>query len=906
MNGDRWQQTEELFHAALEHPPEERAAFLEEACGGDRELREEVASLIAASDVDGAPIESAVADAFALAAADDGPGRQKIGPYRVVRQIGEGGLSTVYLAERSDEQFRMQVAIKVVKRGMDTADILRRTRQERQILASLDHPYIARLLDGGSTEDGLPYFVLEYIEGEPIDQYCDRRRLSTVERLELFRAACSAVHCAHQSLVIHRDLKPSNLLVTEGGTPKLLDFGIAKLLDPELMPQTLARTATGMRLLTPEYASPEQVQGQPLTTATDVYSLGVMLYRLLTGHRPYHLKTGRAAEIERVICEAEPEKPSLRVGRSTIREDADRPTAGNEKEPEGTEAAPEAVSRARASTPERLRRELAGDLDNIVLMAMRKDPQRRYGSVEQLSRDIERYLQSLPVRARPDTFGYRAGKFIRRHRRGVVAAALIALALISGMVTTTWQWRRAERHLGDALTQSARAEQISTFLVDLFEISDPGEAQGNQVTAREILDQGARRIHNELEGQPDLRASLLTTMGEVYRKLGLYDLALEILGEALESRRSELGPAHPDVARSLRQVGQVHQLRGELDDADRILRQALDLQRRSMTESRPRSSVPGGHQEIAATLNLLAAVAQADGDDDAAQKLYAEALALRRQPPVDPLAVAESLNDLGELHYSYGRLEAAEPLFRQAAELRRTELGDTHPDVAESLNNLAAVLDARGESTAAEPLFREVLALRERLYGEEHPYLAVSLNNLAATLQALDRHAEAVPLLRRAIIMHRKRLGDEHPNVAGSMHNLATSLHALGEDTEAESLMLETVALKRRSQGAEHPGVAVSLYRLATFYQDVGRLADAEALYRDTLRILERSLPPDHFRLSYPLVGLGRIHCIRGEQQAARPLLERAVEIRRQAIATRPELGEVLEEAEELFESCLV
>ncbi len=886
MSDDLWRRTEELFHAALERSPEERAGFLEEACAGDEALRAEVDSLVAATVADGQEIESAVADAFALAAAEVEPRRRAIGPYRVLREIGQGGLSTVYLAERSDEQFQMRVAIKVVKRGMDTADILRRLRQERQILASLDHPHIARLHDGGTTEDGLPYFVMEYIEGEPIDEYCDRRRLSTARRLELFRAACAAVQCAHQNLVIHRDLKPSNLLVTGGGVPKLLDFGIAKLLDPDSLPQTLAHTATGMRLLTPEYASPEQVLGQPLTTATDVYSLGVMLYRLLTGRRPYRLTSGRGLEIERVICEVEPEKPSVA---------AFRPPA------EGDEATtPEAVSRAREGTPERLRRRLAGDLDNIVLMAMRKEPQRRYASVEQLSSDVDRYLRSLPVRARGDTLGYRTAKFIRRHRGGVIAATLVLLALVGGILTTARQARiargeraRAERHLAEALTESARAEQISAFLVDLFEISDPGEARGNRVTAREILDRGAEKIRRELKGQPELKAGLMTTMGEVYRKLGLYQRAQEILEEVLASRRRQLGEEHPEVALSRVRLGDVLFARGRLDAAEEALRRALAIQR-GAPEVVPR--------DLAATVHLLGSVARERGDGETAERLYAEALEMRQQAG-DVLEVAESLDDLGELHYFYGRWTDAEPLFRQAAERRRAELGDVHPEVAESLSNLAAVLDARGESAAAEPLHREVLALRTRLYGDRHPQLAVSLNNLAITLQALDRHAEAVPLLRRSLEMNRELRGPEHPITGGDMNNLARSLHALSEDAEAESLLLEAAAIKRKSFGDEHPDVALSLYRLARLYEDLGRGKEAEELYREALGILERTLPAGHFRLSFPLIGLGQILCARGDPEAA-AALRRAVEIRRQAAGADPGRGGALEKAEKLLRDC--
>ncbi|MEM7352369.1 MAG: serine/threonine-protein kinase, partial [Acidobacteriota bacterium] len=592
MSAD-WERVQEIFLAASELEGVARDTWLEEACGADAALRDDVESLLAASADGESLISAAVQGAFELAAEESGSSkaRQRIGPYEIGNKLGEGGLSTVFLAQRADDEFNMRVAIKVVKRGMDTADILRRLRQERQILAHLDHPNVAKIFDGGTTDDGLPYFVMEHIEGEPIDEYCDRRELSISERLELFRTACSAVHAAHQSLVIHRDIKPSNLLVTADGIPKLLDFGIAKLIDAEPQLHTLAQTAPGMVLMTPEFASPEQVTGQPLTTATDVYSLGVMLYRLLTGHRPYRFASGRPAEVERILLRSKPERPSEVVGR-TIEELT--PTGGT------VTLTPETVARPREGTPEKLRRRLAGDLDKIVLMAIRKEPQRRYASVEQLAEDIERSLQSLPVLAQKDTIRYRTGKFVRRNRGSVAAGVLILLALLGGIVTTSWQARvavaersRAEQHLAEARLQSARAERVSDFLTGLFEISDPGEARGNQVTAREILDRGAERIRQELSEEPDLRAELMITMGRVYRNLGLYGPAGELLAEVQAERRRTLGEAHPEVARNLTRVAEIEFEKGQWDTAEDLLRRALESQRQQLGDE---------HVDVATTL----------------------------------------------------------------------------------------------------------------------------------------------------------------------------------------------------------------------------------------------------------------------------------------------------------------
>ena len=396
MTPERWKKVEEVFESALEHAPDERSAYLAEVCAGDEALRHQVETLIASNEQAGSFIEAPIMGTVLPATVEDDPipsmiGR-RVGSYKIVREIGRGGMGAVYLAVRADDEFQKRVAIKLIKRGMDTDYIIRRFRNERQILASLDHPNIARLLDGGTTEDGLPYFVMEYVEGQPLHHYCDTKRLSTVERLRLFLKVCSAVHYAHQNLIIHRDLKPSNILVTADGTPKLLDFGIAKLLNPEIASQTLDPTTMALRLMTPEYASPEQVRGEPATTASDVYSLGVLLYELLTGRRPYRIRNRLPEEIARVICEEEPERPSIVINRI------------EQIHPDGAtqvEVTPESVSRRRDGTPETLRRQLAGDLDNIVLKALRKEPQRRYSSVEQLAEDINRHLEGLPVSAPP-------------------------------------------------------------------------------------------------------------------------------------------------------------------------------------------------------------------------------------------------------------------------------------------------------------------------------------------------------------------------------------------------------------------------------------------------------------------------------------------------------------------------
>ena len=439
MTSERWQKIKAVLEDALEREAPERTAFLDAACQGDDELRGEVEALLASEAEAGDFIETPI---FRLRLSDTAPlaEGQRVGAYRIVREIGRGGMGSVYLAERADEAYRQKVALKVLRRGMDTDEIVRRFRSERQILANLKHENIAMLLDGGAVEDGRPFLVMEHVEGRPLDEYCDARKLSTRERLELFRKVCSAVHLAHQNLVVHRDLKPGNILVTADGVPKLLDFGIAKIVDPD---QQSTLTRADLRPMTPEYASPEQVRGDAITTASDIYSLGVLLYHLLTGHSPYRPATRDPMSLAKAICETEPPRPSSVINKI---EEVKRPDGS------ARQVTPESVSQVRDGDAGALRRHLAGDLDTIVLKAMQKDPQRRYASVDQLSNDIARHLDGLPVIAQKDTLRYRMGKFVGRHKVGVSLAAVLALLIVGAGITVTLLWQRAVR-------EQARAER---------------------------------------------------------------------------------------------------------------------------------------------------------------------------------------------------------------------------------------------------------------------------------------------------------------------------------------------------------------------------------------------------------------------------------------------------------------
>ena len=780
MNPEYWQRVKDVFYHALEIDPTSRASYLDHACKDDADLRQEIESLLAShQQADGFIEHSPFSRADSGTEAGASPVGRSLGAYRILRQIGHGGMGTVYLAERGDAQYLQQVAIKILKIGMDSDFLIARFRQERQILANLDHPSIARLLDGGTLEDGRPYLVMEYIEGEPIDHYCARRELSIRDRVKLFRKVCDAVQYAHRSLVIHRDLKPSNILVNGDGAPKLLDFGTAKLLAPSgLEPPA---TATGMRLMTPEFASPEQLRAEPVTTASDVYTLGVVLYRLLTGHPPYQIPSPLSPEAVRVVCEEAP--PHL-----------DTAAAGRD----ATTPVPWSLSPVPRATNERWRRHLTGDLDNIVLMALRKEPDRRYASVEQLSEDLRRYLGDLPVVARPDTVVYRAGKFARRHRAALLAAALVLLALTVGGGATIWQARRAlaaseraEHHLRKAELAEARAEGVTSFLEDLFEVSDPGESKGQELTASMILDRGAKKIARELGDQPAVLAKLMGLIGRIYHKRGYEEQAAALLERALAACAAVEGDPSTLRIPILIHLGYVRRDQADYERARALFRQALEL------------STPDT-DSAADALNALGTIYHKLGEFDKARETHANALAIRRdsQQP-DERAIAASLNNLGSAHYHLDDLDHAKRFLREALAIRR-RLDEVHPDVANSLNNLAAVFLAEESFAEAEELFDESLKMARQLQqGRDHQQVAATLDNLALARSELGRMGEARELHGEALEMRRRLFGERHTDVALSHLNLGVLHHRLDELEQAEAHYREALALFSEIKGPQ-------------------------------------------------------------------------------------------------------
>ena len=737
MNRERWDKIKELFGSAVELDPSERTAFLRNACGPDESLRAEVESLLAAYKRTEAPGENPPFLVDPEPFPETLTGR-RLGSYQVLHEIGHGGMAVVYAAVRADDEYRKRVAIKVVLPGLDSADISRRFRNERQTLATLDHPNIVRLLDGGSTEQGLPYLVMEYVDGVPIDQYCDSHRLSTSERLLLFRTVCTAVQYAHQNLVIHRDLKPSNILVTADGTPKLLDFGIAKLLNPESAAQPLL-TLPQLRPMTLDYASPEQFHGQPVTTSTDVYSLGVLLYELLTGSLPYDLEGRSPLEMERIISELEPERPSMVVQRMEAVASRDRRrTNALAPRPAGGEGA-----------VQKLGRRLRGDLDNIVLMALRKEPQRRYASVEQLSEDVRRHLEGVPVIARTATLRYRSSKFIGRHRTGVAAVTTLAAALVLGIVVTTHeaQVARAERGRAERRFEDVRHLANSLFELDAAVKDLPGATPARKLIvqkALEYLDNLAR----EATGDPALQADL----AEAYLKVGEvqhagYRASLGDATGALESYRragaiaAALGRAHPNslagkryLARSEQSIAGVLLVTGHAAQAADSLRRAIPGFD-TITAAQPGDTEAAFH--LADSYNALGdglgneSITNNLGDTQGALENYRKSLAIYQHLAAAypsnrhfQSGVAVGYAKIGDVETFRGDSTGALEGYRKALTVYQN-LSAAEPNNAQYRGNLAAIIGRAGH--VRDIAGNKVGALKDFRWSlEEHRALAVA------------------------------------------------------------------------------------------------------------------------------------------------------------------------------------
>ena len=813
----RWQQIQSLFEQMIDTGTGERTARLASACGDDLELRASVESLLKSDARREDALLHAIGDAAEslLEEHQDRLIGTRVGPYRVASILGHGGMSTVYRGERDDSQYQQTVAIKVLQHATLHPRLRSRLHSERHILATLDHPSIARLIDSGDLEDGTPYLVMEYVDGESIDSYCDSRTLFVRERLDLFVKVCAAVQYAHRNLVVHRDIKSSNIFVTVEGAPKLLDFGIAKLLAPESLSHTLPVTRLQERILTPENAAPEQVLGRPITTATDIYALGVLLYQLLTGRSPYRLLSYSQLQLERAICMDDPARPSqMVVSKLTGEKDADRSR----------------ISDRRGLSPQRLRARLSGDLDAIVAMAMRKEPDRRYPSVEALADDLNRHLLGEPVRARQGDWRYNAAKFLRRHLLAVVAvaAAFLGLALFAGAMF--WENHRIELAREATAQERDRAQQVSAFLVDVFSQADPFNTQGKEPTAKDLLDRGAEKISGNVSLQPEVRAQLLESIGLAYRRQGLSDRAIPLFEQAVAIRRQERPLNNGHVAVAVANLARAHTDAGHLISAEAYLDQAVTL------------SQSGGDAQAVQTADILVQFGNFALDAKS-----------------DPARAAQ--------------------LFGKALNIYRATIGGQNLQVASTLTGLASATLWMDDYPLAERYQREALDIFQATVSRNYPDNAVALAALGYILTQREKYVEAEQVLNEALEIERKVFGADNARIAQIESDLGVLYDREGDMTRAITATQTALKITRDRRGSGHYMVGYHLDALANLYLKINDLPTAEADARQALAVYAQALPARHLYVASTHQLLGEVLLRRGSLAAAEAELRVALDM---------------------------
>jgi non-specific serine/threonine protein kinase/serine/threonine-protein kinase len=889
MSGpEKWEKIKEILGAALEKEPSQRPAFLKEACGADDSLRAEVDSLLSASDTSQGLSEGALKTIFT----DPSLVSKTLGPYQLLQKLGEGGMGQVWLAEQTSP-VRRRVALKFIKAGMYDDSVLRRFQSERQSLAIMDHPAIAKVFDAGATPEGQPYFVMEFVHGLPLTDYCDQKKLKLRDRLNLFIRACEGVQHAHQKAIIHRDLKPANILVVEVDgqpAPRIIDFGLAKSVTPYFSGESL-NTQLGSLVGTPGYMSPEQADPGVLDvdTRTDVYSLGVILYELLTGFLPFDAdrwKKQRLEEVLRQLREEDPPRPSTKVS-------ADRDNSSSR-------------AQARGMAPEQLASQLRGDLDWITMKAVEKDRARRYGTPSELAADLGRYLKNEPVVARPASAAYRLSKYVRRHRLGVAIAAGLVLLLAGFAAVQARQLRRITR-------ERDRANRIAEFMTNMFKVSNPSEARGNTITAREILDKSSNEIQAGLSQDPELKAQMMDFMGKIYWHLGLFEQSKDLLSKALAIRQHVLGSEHPSTLDSMQSLANTLADQGKVTEADKLYQQILETSRRApgptnrmtvmamnsialdlVTEGKyPEAekmqrdileidgrTLGQDNPDTLTVLSNLALTLKYEGHFADAEKLNRQALEGRRRTlgadHPDTLRSADNLAlNLVEEH---GSLREAEELIRATLASQQRILGPTHMDTLESMNTLSMALDAEHKYEEEEPVVRRLLELATNSLGPEHPRTLYAMNNLAAVLDNEKKYAESTELLRRVYEMQLRKRGPEKYATLLAMTNLAGILQDEKQFAEAEKLGREALQIERRKLGDENPLTLQQMFNLSNVLELTSRDAEAEKLLRETLEHQTHVYGPDNPTTALSTYTLGAWAAHRGEKDKAFPLLRHAME----------------------------
>lgn len=874
-NSERWQRIEDMFYAALELESSARTAFIDEACGGDLKLREDLNSLLKSSEK---TLEFARHAVLQLAQDQYEVGTlvgKRVGAYRVKSVVAQGGMGMVCLASRADDLYWQDVAIKLMHAGFARAQDMRlRFNAERQILATLNHPNIARLLDGGITDDELPYLVMEFVDGVPIDEYGRNAGLSIEGLLAIFLKVCEAVTYAHRNLIIHRDIKPGNILVTAEGVPKLLDFGISKLLDGDAPAREL--TLPSQWMMTPEYASPEQLEGGPITTATDVYALGALLYKLLCHQSPFRIESQTSIEMMRAIRDQVPDPPG-------------------------------AILVAHAGQPVYSGyRRYRADLDHIVLKAMSKEPPLRYPSVAEFAQDVRRCLEGYPVRARGDQWTYRVGKFIRRHKTWVGGAAVAVVSLIAFSLAMGILAKRANAERAVAEQQRLAAQKEADFLASIFDAVTPDQAKGQQITARELLDSGAKRIDTELSAVPDAQATMLIDLGQAYTDLGSYEHALPLIERAYALRRRIFGDKNLDTAEAEVNLAHVYRLQGKYEKAEPIFRHALAVQEeiagtnkglvveslnnlgeclyweghdaeaeQMLRRALALDSSTLDNDRGAFTRNYLALEIERRGAFDEAIRLLREATDISRKTDGEMnLGYAILLQNLGGALIDEGDLSAAETTERQVLEIRRKVSGNEgHPDTAYTLNLLGYILLAKGDWLQAKRFLAEAMAIRKKYLGEQHPGYAVSLASWARVLQAEGDYAGAQDAFQRALEILRSNGAPDKWSLARTLRCAALLSLDRRRYSAAESEVREALDLYRQLGGDESPSVGLSLGVFGAIKELQGDLPSAELLFREAMNIRKKELRPGHPDLIMAEVRLGEVYSAANKTELAAPLL---------------------------------
>ena len=864
MDSKRWKRINNIVDTALELEDEERTTYIEQECGGDAELKSQVTELL--ESIEKSETENFLEDAadfpqkLAADLADEDSASpldassltgQQIGNYRIVELIDHGGMGSVYLAERADESYEQRVALKVLRRGMNTPENIERFRRERQILAKLDHPNIAKLLDGGVTEAGLPYLVMEYVEGTPLHEYCNEECLTVDQRLELFRTICRATQHAHANAIIHRDLKPSNILVRADGTVKILDFGIAKLLEPQDTGSTLYETRPGARLLTLGYAAPEQLEGPKVTTAVDTYTLGILLYELISGLHPFDLEGKGLSEIEQIIRTELPQSPSAKF------RDLDE-----EKQRE--------IAQQRNTTPSRLTGELEGDLDAIALKALRKEPEERYYSAEQFISDLKKRRKNQPVLARDDTFSYKTRKFFKRHQTGLtwVAVTLLVITAVAAYYTVQLSQQRDR-----ARQEAEKAEEVTDFLVNVISRSNPYSSQqdvGLDVTLGTLLQEGRENINKTLEEQPAVRAELKTVMGEVYSQLGEYAAAESLLTDAIHIYDKVEPSPTVEKAEAIKMLGFMHQDNGDYQKAQELLKQAL------AAFEQTKGLMNREAAEIIARLGNLTWFNK--GEFHSADSLLNKALTIEKKiNPDNHLRIANVNNDLAAMKHGRGLLVEAKSYYSEAISGYR-KLTETHANLAIILGNYAAVLLDMGEYDKAEKVQREALRMHREQAGEKSIDVALGLGRLGKIALEESDYSEADSLLNLSMEKASSIFGSTHPYIARLHLDLGRLAMHKQEFQKAKELMQKARSEYQKVYPEKHPRQSDPLLRLGMLHLELGNISDAESYFAQSLDIRNASYPPESWHVAEAQAYYGRLLHRTEQYEKAERMLSKSYE----------------------------